>query len=467
MAPVTYPSLQITPESGTMVCAGDVQELLDTSFPQKCECRPVKVLHVVGTRPNFMKMAAIITAAERWNCALDTPGALAPDGPDGPRPMLPEVARVRFEQVLVHTGQHYDEKMCKVFFDDLGLPRPDYDLGVGSGSQIRQTAGIMLALEPVLEEVMPDLVVTVGDVNSTLAAALVAGKSRIPVAHVEAGLRSGDWGMPEELNRVLVDQLSDLLLTSSDDAEANLIAEGIPASRIHFVGNTMIDTLDTHIAAALERTLTGGLQLTDAGYAVMTLHRPSNVDEREGLHRLVQLLLAIAQRLPVVFPVHARTRERLRNFGLEAALERNPSVVLCEPLGYRDFLSLLARARLVLTDSGGVQEETTVLGVPCLTLRHNTERPVTVTEGTNRLVNPDDIEAAVAAADDILSAPMPQLRRPALWDGHAGDRIARVIAEWAAAGGGRGSKQVRDPELVLTELADSGAEVNAEAEAQA
>jgi UDP-N-acetylglucosamine 2-epimerase (non-hydrolysing) len=441
---------------------------------------PVKLLHVVGTRPNFMKMAAIITAAERWNRTLDTlaaataaktldtigalPAGYSPTGngnsahPGGPKPMSPAVAQVRFEQVLVHTGQHYDEKMCQVFFDDLGLPRPNYNLGVGSGSHTRQTASIMLALEPVLEDEMPDLVVIVGDVNSTLAAALVAGKSRIPVAHVEAGLRSRDWEMPEELNRVLVDQLSDLLLTSSDDAEANLIAEGIPAERIHFVGNTMIDTLETHLPKALERTLTGGLALTDEGYAVFTLHRPSNVDEREGLHRLVQLLLAIAERLPVVFPVHMRTRERLRTFGFEAALERNTSIVLCEPLGYRDFLSLLARARLVLTDSGGVQEETTVLGVPCLTLRHNTERPVTITEGTNHLVDPDDVEAAIAAADDILSAPMPKLRRPALWDGHAGDRIARVIAEWAAEGGGRGLKQVREPEQVLTEMADRGTE---------
>jgi UDP-N-acetylglucosamine 2-epimerase (non-hydrolysing) len=446
----------------------------------------LKLLHVVGTRPNFMKMAAIIAAADRWNRTLDTLGAVVAAStldalgslpachlpgdngdsshPSDPKPLSPAVAQIRFEQVLVHTGQHYDEKMCQVFFDDLGLPRPNYNLGVGSGSHTRQTASIMLALEPVLEDEMPDLVVIVGDVNSTLAAALVAGKSRIPVAHVEAGLRSRDWEMPEEINRVLVDQLSDLLLTSSDDAEANLIAEGIPAERIHFVGNTMIDTLETHLPKALESSLTGGLALADGGYAVVTLHRPSNVDEREGLHRLVQLLLAIAERLPVVFPVHARTRERLRTFGLESALERNTSVILCDPLGYRDFLSLLAKARLVLTDSGGVQEETTVLAVPCLTLRSTTERPVTITEGTNRLVDPDNIEAAIAAADEILAAPMPGLRRPALWDGHAGDRIARVIAEWAAEGGGRGFKQVREPESVLTALAENKTAGNVEVE---
>ena len=416
----------------------------------------VKLLHVVGTRPNFMKAAAVIAAAERWNRA----GGL------GPVPGLPSAAgSVRFEQVLVHTGQHYDAKMSHVFFDDLGLPRPHHYLNVGSGSHAQQTAGVMVALEPVLLAEQPDLVVTVGDVNSTMAAALVAAKLNLPVAHVEAGLRSRDRTMPEELNRLVTDQLSDLLFTTSRDADANLAAEGIPAGRVHFVGNTMIDSLEAHLPRALESPVLADYGLDPSTYAVVTLHRPSNVDDPDDLAKLVEMLLRIAQRLPVIFPVHARTRERLARFGLDSALRRGapaaasvaagqpvdtgppaasaaavssgaaapPSIILCDPLGYLDFLGLMARARLVLTDSGGIQEETTVLGVPCLTLRKNTERPVTIWEGTNRLVDPEDVEAIVAAADEVLAAPRPERRRPELWDGRAGDRIVRVIAEWATA----------------------------------
>jgi UDP-N-acetylglucosamine 2-epimerase (non-hydrolysing) len=320
--------------------------------------------------------------------------------------------------------------MSHIFFDDLGLPRPDYDLEVGSGSHAEQTARVMIALEPVIKDTAPDLVVTVGDVNSTLAAALVAAKLNVPVAHVEAGLRSRDRTMPEELNRLVVDQLSDLLFTTSRDADQNLAAEGIPPERVHFVGNTMIDTLQHHLPRALNSTVLSEFGLSPSEYAVVTLHRPSNVDEREGLERLVHMLLELGLKLPVVFPVHARTRDRLAEFGLEASLRRRLSINLCDPLGYLDFLGLMANARLVLTDSGGIQEETTVLGVPCLTLRKNTERPVTITEGTNRLVDPDDPQAALAAADEILAAPMPMLCRPEYWDGHAGDRIVRVIAGW-------------------------------------
>jgi UDP-N-acetylglucosamine 2-epimerase (non-hydrolysing) len=374
----------------------------------------IKLLHVVGTRPNFMKAAAVIKAAERWNERGATP---------------------HFTQVLVHTGQHYDDKMCRVFFDDLGLPRPDYDLGVGSGSHAEQTARVMLALQPVIIKEAPDLVITVGDVNSTLAAALVAAKLNIPVAHVEAGLRSRDRTMPEELNRLVTDQLSDLLFTTSRDAGVNLAAEGIAPERIHFVGNTMIDSLETHLPRALASTAVADLGLTPGEYAVVTLHRPSNVDDETGLERLVQVLMEVGKRLPVVFPVHARTRKRLTEFGLHARLdepdESRPSVALCEPLGYLDFLGLMAKARLVLTDSGGIQEETTVLGVPCLTLRKNTERPVTITEGTNQLVDPKDLPAIMAAVDQVLAAEQPAsgaARRPELWDGSAGNRIIRAVA---------------------------------------
>jgi UDP-N-acetylglucosamine 2-epimerase (non-hydrolysing) len=370
---------------------------------------PIKLLHVVGTRPNFMKAAAVIAAADRWN-------------ESGAHPC--------FEQVLVHTGQHYDEKMSHIFFDDLGLPRPDYNLEIGSGTHAQQTAGVMMALEPVVVSEAPDLVMTVGDVNSTMAAALVAAKLNIPVAHVEAGLRSRDRSMPEELNRLVTDQLSDLLFTTSRDADVNLAAEGIPAERIRFVGNTMIDTLETHLPRALESTVLADFGLLPSEYAVVTLHRPSNVDERSGLERLVVMLTETAKRIPVIFPVHARTRERLAQFGLESALRETSSLTLCAPLGYLDFLGLMARARLVLTDSGGIQEETTVLGVPCLTLRKNTERPVTIWEGTNRLVDPEDVGAVLAAARETLSAPMPANRRPEFWDGHAGDRIVGAVAEW-------------------------------------
>jgi UDP-N-acetylglucosamine 2-epimerase (non-hydrolysing) len=379
----------------------------------------VKLLHVVGTRPNFMKAAAVIKAAERWNARGANP---------------------QFAQVLVHTGQHYDDKMCRVFFDDLGLPRPDYDLGVGSGSHAEQTAQVMIALEPVILQEVPDLVVTVGDVNSTVAAALVAAKLNIPVAHVEAGLRSRDRTMPEELNRLVTDQLSDLLFTTSRDADINLAAEGIPQERIHFVGNTMIDSLEAHLPRALAGTAVADLGLTPGSYAVVTLHRPSNVDEETGLERLVQVLVEVSKRLPVVFPVHARTRKRLAEFGLYARLDEpadsSSSLMLCEPLGYLDFLALVAKARLVLTDSGGIQEETTVLGVPCLTLRKNTERPVTVTEGTNRLVDPKNLGAIVSAVDEVLAKDQTSdgtPRRPELWDGHAGERIVGKVARWSRA----------------------------------
>jgi UDP-N-acetylglucosamine 2-epimerase (non-hydrolysing) len=420
----------------------------------------IKLFHVVGTRPNFMKTAAVMAAAERWNQdhsrAEGGHAKAAGSAPSGQPPS--------FSQILVHTGQHYDRNMSRVFFEELGLPRPDYDLAVGSGSHAEQTARVMLSLEPVLVEEAPDLVITVGDVNSTLAAAMVAAKLAFPVAHVEAGLRSRDRSMPEELNRILTDQLSDLLFTTSRDADANLATEGIALERIHFVGNTMIDSLEAHLPRALESKVMADMGLTPGQYAVVTFHRPSNVDDEKGLHRLVEVLREISAKLPVAFPVHARTRERLVRFGLGDRLgallrdpqesrlglsrehrpaEATPRITMCEPLGYLDFLGLMARARLVLTDSGGIQEETTALGIPCLTLRKNTERPVTISEGTNRLVDPEDVRSIITAVDEELAVPRHTrpiearrpgpgwgtTRRPELWDGQAGDRIVRVIAE--------------------------------------
>jgi len=374
-----------------------------------------KLLHVVGTRPNFVKVASIMAAVERWNIASAALG-------QGSSALL--------QQILVHTGQHYDERMSRVFFRELGLPEPDHYLEVGSGSHAMQTARVMLALEPVLLAEQPDLVVVVGDVNSTLAAALVAAKLCIPVAHVEAGLRSGDRTMPEELNRLLTDQLADLSFTTSKDAGANLAAEGIAPDRVFFVGNTMIDTLKAHLPEAMESSILTQLDLTPSGYAVATLHRPSNVDSQDNLELLARALSLVSERLPVVFPVHARTRDSLRRLALFESLDHRTGLTLTEPLGYLDFLSLIARARLVITDSGGIQEETTVLGVPCLTLRTSTERPVTIWEGTNHLVNPDDADGIAAAVDAVLAAPMPAARMPELWDGQAGNRIVEAVVEW-------------------------------------
>jgi UDP-N-acetylglucosamine 2-epimerase (non-hydrolysing) len=284
----------------------------------------------------------------------------------------------------------------------------------------------------------PDLVVVVGDVNSTVAAALCTAKLQIPVAHIEAGLRSGDRSMPEELNRLLTDQLAELLFTTSADADANLAREGVPRARIHLVGNTMIDTLERLRARAQASDAPQRLGLAPRGYALVTLHRPSNVDDPAQLALVAEVLAGTAQRLPAVFPVHARTRARLAGAGLLARLEATAGLTLSEPLGYLDFVALMSRARLVLTDSGGVQEETTVLGVPCLTMRTTTERPVTVTDGTNRLVDPYDAAAVLAAVGETLAAPFPEAtRRPPLWDGHAAERIVAAIARWAATDGSR------------------------------
>jgi UDP-N-acetylglucosamine 2-epimerase (non-hydrolysing) len=363
---------------------------------------PVVMLSVVGARPNFMKVAPIVRYLH---------------------------GRPRWRHLLVHTGQHYDTNMSDVFFAELGIPAPDIHLGVGSGTHAEQTARVMLALEGVLVREQPDVVVVVGDVNSTLAASLVAVKLRIPVAHVEAGLRSYDRDMPEEINRLLTDAIVDLLLTPSTDADANLRREGVDPARIHFVGNVMIDTLMQALPRAQAARTWERFGLERRGYGLVTLHRPSNVDERPTLAALLDVLARIAGRLPIVFPMHPRTRRMLQEFGID--VER-PGVRIIDPIGYVDFLSLEDGARLALTDSGGVQEETTVLGVPCLTLRTNTERPVTVTAGTNRVVGQDPV-AIWAAVNEILDRPMPVPAPPEKWDGQTAERIVHVIEEFVGA----------------------------------
>jgi UDP-N-acetylglucosamine 2-epimerase (non-hydrolysing) len=363
--------------------------------------RPL-VVHVVGARPNYMKVAPVYAELER---------------------------RGRVDQRLVHTGQHYDALLKDVFFTELLLPRPHVELHVGSGSQAEQTGRALIALAPVLADLRPDLVVVPGDVNSTLAAALAATQLGLPVAHVEAGLRSFDPTMPEELNRRLTDQVATLLLTHSESAQENLAREGIPEERVRFVGNTMIDTLLAGLdaARAVEAWRTHGLD--PGGYLLVTLHRPALVDRPELLARTMAALAAVARELPVVFPVHPRTRANLEAAGLADA----PGVVLTPPLPYLTFLSLEAGAGAVLTDSGGVQEETTALGVPCFTLRANTERPVTVTDGTNVLLGLDP--GAIETIPGRLGEPRPA-RQPPLWDGHAGERAAEAVEQMLGAGPG-------------------------------
>jgi UDP-N-acetylglucosamine 2-epimerase (non-hydrolysing) len=352
---------------------------------------------VVGARPNFMKAAPVHAAFSRAGVAHE----------------------------IIHTGQHYDAAMSHVFFDELNMPRPTIDLGVGSGSHAEQTAAVMVGLEKFFVERRPRAVLVVGDVNSTLAASLVAAKLGIFVGHIEAGLRSNDWTMPEEVNRVVTDSVADLLLTPSPDADRNLLAEGCAPETIARVGNVMIDTLMEHLPRARALDLPGKLGLPAGGYAVVTLHRPSNVDDPSVLRGILAALTRIAERLPVVFPVHPRTRKNIEALGL--ALADNPGIRLTEPQGYLEFLSLTSRARLVMTDSGGLQEESTVLGIPCLTLRKNTERPITIEEGTNVLVGTDP-ETIVSEAERALGDGELNGRRiPALWDGQAAGRIVDAV----------------------------------------
>lgn len=369
----------------------------------------LKVLNVVGARPNFMKVAPIVEAMKR--------------------------REGEFMPLLLHTGQHYDEGMSEAFFRDLGMPRPDVYLGVGSASHAAQTAAVMQSFEPVVIAERPDWVVVVGDVNSTLACALVCSKLGVRVAHVEAGLRSRDRTMPEEINRLLTDQIADLLLTPSADADANLLAEGIPPERIRLVGNVMIDSLFNQLERATHSTVREDLGIAGLDYATLTLHRPSNVDERATLSRILDALAEISLRLPIIFPVHPRTRARIREFDLTEQIERLENLRLVEPLGYLDFLRLYSGARLVLTDSGGIQEETTALSIPCLTLRENTERPITVEMGTNQIVGTDTSRITEAAFTALDAARDTQGKRvPPLWDGHTAPRILDAILEGTLEG---------------------------------
>jgi len=359
----------------------------------------MKVINVVGARPNFMKMAPIVEVMNRYPDAI--------------------------EHLLVHTGQHYDRRMSGAFFDDLGMPEPDMDLGVGSGSHAEQTARIMVAFEQVCLRESPDLVVVVGDVNSTMACTITAKKLGIRVAHVEAGLRSRDMTMPEEINRLCTDVLCDYLFTTDRLAGENLRREGVPEEKIFFVGNVMIDTLLKHKKLAEGMGLIERWGLSRGGYATVTLHRPSNVDREDTLTGIMEALAGIAEEIPIVFPVHPRTMKMIERFGLERFLSNGAKVKglwNTGPLGYLEFLHLNMHARLVLTDSGGLQEETTVLGVPCMTLRDNTERPITCTEGTNVLVG-NRKDGILAAARHILNGGAPVGRIPEKWDGRAAARI--------------------------------------------
>jgi len=331
-----------------------------------------------------------------------------------------------YEHLLVHTGQHYDEHLNDSIFRDLGLKAPDVHLGSGSGSHAEQTGRIMLAFEKLVAERRPSMVVVAGDVNSTLACSVVAAKANVPVAHLEAGLRSGDWTMPEEINRLVTDRLTKLYLTPSPDADANLLREGVAQASIVRVGNCMIDSLLTHVDAARQRGALARFGVTARGFALATLHRPSNVDDPARLMRLVEVLSDIGERLPVVFPVHPRTRARMEAAQISLAALGARGLHVSEPLGYLDFLQLEDAAKVVITDSGGVQEETTALGVPCLTVRDNTERPITITDGTNKLVgsNPDVLPGEVAA---VLAGQSRPGKVPNLWDGKAGERAAEAI----------------------------------------
>jgi UDP-N-acetylglucosamine 2-epimerase (non-hydrolysing) len=354
------------------------------------------ILHVVGARPNFMKVAPVMEALKQnASCC----------------------------QTLVHTGQHYDANMTDIFFRQLALPIPDIDLGVGSGSHAQQTAQIMMRFEPVVLDRQPDLVLVYGDVNSTVAAALVCAKLLVPVGHVEAGLRSHDRTMPEEINRLLTDKLADWLFTPSADGNEHLQQEGIGREKIHLVGNVMIDTLIRCLPLARQPKIPG---VADT-YALITLHRPANVDQPSVLHDLLRALLQLSRHLPVVFPVHPRTRQSIEALSLPTPLP--PSFHLLDPLGYLEFLALQQHAMVVITDSGGIQEETTYLGVPCLTLRENTERPITVNLGSNILIG-RDMERMQAEVRRILAGQAKSCAVPPLWDGKAAERIATVIQSW-------------------------------------
>ncbi|MDD2646455.1 MAG: UDP-N-acetylglucosamine 2-epimerase (non-hydrolyzing) [Patescibacteria group bacterium] len=361
--------------------------------------KKLKIFCIVGARPNFVKMAPLIKEMKKY------PQFIQP--------------------ILVHTGQHYDQAMSKEFFKVLGLPRPDVYLYVGSGPHAKQTAEIMNRIDDVMLREKPDLVLVLGDVNSTLACALVAAKIRIPIAHVEAGLRSDNWNMPEEINRVLTDRLADFLFTTELSAKKNLLKEGIAKEKIFFVGNVMIDTLKNNLSKIRQSKILKRLGLKSKSYAVLTLHRPEVVDKKEKLLEIIDVLKLVGQKLPIIFSVHPRTQKNIKDFGLEDEFKM-PSLTIVSALGYLDFLRLISRAKVVLTDSGGIQEETTVFNVPCLTLRHETERPITVTMGTN-IITDLDKNKIFKQLKLILENRFKTGRTPPLWDGKAATRIVKVI----------------------------------------
>ncbi len=361
-----------------------------------------RILNVVGARPNFMKIAPIQRQMELYNS--------------------------QFEPILVHTGQHYDERMSKLFFEDLNLPQPDVYLGVGSGTHAEQTAKIMIEFEKVCLELKPDLVLVVGDVNSTAACSMVASKLWIPIAHVEAGLRSFDRRMPEEINRLITDTLSHYLFTTEQSGMDNLLREGIDPSRIHFVGNIMIDSLIHFLEKARKSSVLDELKLTAGEFALVTLHRPSNVDNPENLWKILTAFEHIQKKIPIVFPVHPRTEKNIKNFGLEERVKSLKNLKLIPPVGYLDFLQLEQSCKFVLTDSGGIQEETTYLGIPCLTLRENTERPVTQKLGTNEIVG-NDTEKIINNSEKILAGEWKNGQIPPLWDGKTAERIVKILSE--------------------------------------
>ena len=364
----------------------------------------LKILNIVGARPNFMKIAPIVREMKRR----------ADD----------------FQPLIVHTGQHYDAAMSDSFFADLGIPAPDYHLEIGSHSHAVQTARIMTAFEPIVVQEKPDWVLVVGDVNSTIACALVCAKLGVKIAHVEAGLRSRDRSMPEEINRILTDAISDLLLTPSQDGDANLKAEGVPENRIKFVGNVMIDSLFYGLKQAEQSNVRENLDLDGKNYAVLTLHRPSNVDDEKTFGALLGAIIEIGEKIPVIFPAHPRTRANIERFGFAEQVKIS-NVRLIEPLGYLDFMRLYSGAKIVLTDSGGLQEETTALSIPCLTLRENTERPVTISHGTNVLVgtNPQKIKQAAFEILNRADFSDADKKIPPLWDGRTAERICDALVE--------------------------------------
>jgi UDP-N-acetylglucosamine 2-epimerase (non-hydrolysing) len=359
----------------------------------------MKILSVVGARPNFMKIAPIAHAIKKHK---------------------------GLKHIIVHTGQHYDHAMSGSFFKDLGIPRPDINLEVGSASHAKQTGLIMMKFEDVLLKYQPNVVLVVGDVNSTAACSIVASKLGIAVVHVEAGLRSLDRNMPEEINRLVTDSISDVLFTTSQDADKNLIKEGVPKDRIFFVGNVMIDTLMNNIKRAERSNILNKLKLKKNNYALMTLHRPSNVDSRETLRSILEAVENIQSRIKIVFPIHPRTRKNIERFFPTSWLKKLNNLLLVEPQGYLDFLSLMKNAKFLVTDSGGIQEETTALGIPCLTVRKNTERPITITEGTNTLVGLDK-NKIIKESLKILNGKGKHGRRPKYWEGKASDRIVSTL----------------------------------------